>query len=68
VTVGKLGEAEAREYVETVPFEERIRRVEAVQERQGKQIDDLMKLWDDARRWWLDRQTGVWHDPPAGES
>jgi hypothetical protein len=68
VIVGKLGEREAREYVETVPFEERIARVEAVQERQGRQIDDLLKLWDDARRWWLDRQTGVWRDPPEERS
>jgi hypothetical protein len=64
VTVGKLGEQEAREYVERVPFEERMAHIERVQEHQGKQIDDLMKLWDDARRWWLDRRAGVWHDPP----
>jgi 2-iminoacetate synthase ThiH len=57
-------EQETREYVERVPWEERIRRVEQEQALRGKQVDDLMKLADEARRWWLDRRTGVWQDPP----
>jgi 2-iminoacetate synthase ThiH len=61
-------EQETREYVEAVEFEERMSRYEKEQERRGKQVDELMKLADDARRWWLDRQTGVWHDPPEERS